>query len=168
MTKSNHVVIHREGALCTHCGTYERIPMPQSVYRMAALLRSFEWEHRYCPKTWIRPTPQPSMSLDQKIEIWLEWGYTGISSKTMLSVLTGKNILPESEYSHPLDWADFRRCYLLVEAVPELRASIDKMAEVSSEWAIIVHDWDKLIETLLRGMASGKVSEPFPIAQGGT
>ena len=51
------------------------------------------------------------------------------------------------EPAYPYDPSDFGRCMGLLDAVPELRLHIAKMAEYGKVWAAYVEHWDAL-ETL--------------------
>ena len=55
-----------------------------------------------------------------KILRWMATGETGISSKKMAFTAVGEEY--EKNYpSHPHDPADFNRCLMLLDAVPEIR-----------------------------------------------
>lgn len=84
---------------------------------------------------------QANPCLPQDALQWLAFGERGISSETILSCLTGANILHMHKWSHPYDPADFRRCRLLLEAVPELADRLHMMSAVSPQWAALVRDW---------------------------
>jgi hypothetical protein len=45
---------------------------------------------------------------------------------------------------HPRDPDDLRRCRLLVEQVPMIKACLPNMASCSSVWARIVAQWNEL------------------------
>ena len=84
---------------------------------------------------------QAHPKLPQAALEWLAFGERGISSETILSNLTGAPIRLPSKWDHPYDPADFRRCRLLLEAVPELAGRLHQMSSVSPEWAALVRDW---------------------------
>lgn len=75
---------------------------------------------------------------------WLASGERGISSNTLFTVLTGVDALRNWGMDHPHDPADFRRCRLLLEQVPELRPLLPKMSQVSAVWAALVARWDDI------------------------
>lgn len=79
---------------------------------------------------------------------WLANGERGVSSNTMLTVLTGFDALEGSRESHPYDLSDFRRCRLLLDRCPELAANLQKMKDVSPEWAELVKSWPELCELM--------------------
>lgn len=80
---------------------------------------------------------------------WLAHGERGISSDTMFTVITGVDALKDWHKSHPYDPADFSRCRLLLEQVPELKPLfVDKMREVSKEWLELVRQWDNICQTM--------------------
>ncbi len=84
----------------------------------------------------------PAMGL----QAWLRSDDTGTSSLTMAAVLfnAGKYASSQRDWCHPWDPADFGRCHRFLEAVPEARARLPKMAEVSHEWKALVEHWDEL------------------------
>ena len=49
-------------------------------------------------------------------------------------------------YSIPYDADDFGRCYRLFIAVPEWKARIQELKQMSSVWAGIVDEWENLSE----------------------
>ena len=77
---------------------------------------------------------------------WLLTGEVGSSSKAMAAHLCG---FPCSGHT-PSDPGDFARCIVLLESVPELRAELHRMAEVSVAWAALVARWGE-IEATYRG-----------------
>lgn len=80
---------------------------------------------------------------------WLAHGERGASSEAMYHRFTG---LPIGRYphpsAHPHDPADFRRCELLLRAVPVFRLQLPTMASVSPVWAALVAHWDELVALL--------------------
>lgn len=79
----------------------------------------------------------------------LERKQIGVSSEVMLQQLMDIDLQAGSYY--PRDLSDIRRCLHLVRDFPELRDCVPRMAEVSSEWAIIVSYWDDLEEAYWNG-----------------
>lgn len=79
---------------------------------------------------------------------WLAGGKRGISSETIFTHLTGIDALGDWRKDHPHDPADFRRCRLLLEQVPELVPLFPRMAEVSPQWATLVEQWDTICATM--------------------
>lgn len=144
----------RNGKLfCFNCGKEQTIPYPMEAGFAAEFFSLFEKYHKKCKKTWVEPSVYETKNLptkQHKMMWWVENGEHGISSKTMYDVLAGgrTGIINKQEYSHPRDPDDFRRCYLLIKAVPEMRNDIDKMREISPQWRAIADNWDKLAEML--------------------
>ena len=66
---------------------------------------------------------------------WLENGERGISSNTIVSHLTGIFVGNRYADSYPRDPADFRRCELLLRAVPEAREHLGRLATKGAVWA---------------------------------
>ncbi len=96
--------------------------------------------------------------LSEAAAIWLASGERGNSSETMFTHLTGINANTGTARSHPYDPADVRRCWLLLEDVPELNAAFPRMADVSPAWAGLVHDWDLIINTMIEEI--GDIRKP--------
>lgn len=46
----------------------------------------------------------------------------------------------------PSDPADFRRCYKLLQAVPQWKARLNELKTISPVWEKLVDNWDKLTE----------------------
>lgn len=74
---------------------------------------------------------------------WLASHDTGISSKTMAAKLCGVGY-PQNSWDHPYDNQDFGRCVRFLKAVPEARLVLDRMKEVSPQWAALIARWDEL------------------------
>lgn len=79
----------------------------------------------------------PGMGLDA----WLRCDHTGVSSKFMASVLSDR-FTREPGYPHDPD--DLGRCLGLLDACPELRAKLSRMADHGPEWKSLVENWDEL------------------------
>lgn len=80
---------------------------------------------------------------------WLGAGERGISSNTMFTVLTGVDAM--SGYwrqDHPYDPSDFRRCRLLLEAVPALAPLLPNMRNASPQWAALVDAWEDICRAM--------------------
>lgn len=79
--------------------------------------------------------------------MWLATGERGVSSETIASHLTGVPI-SSSRYklrSHPYDPDDFRRCELLLRAVPTAREHLNAVGEISPVWRTLVDHWGELV-----------------------
>jgi hypothetical protein len=84
-------------------------------------------------------------NLDDRMLIWLRTGERGSSSETIFEVLAEHPIMREPfAGSTPRDPSDFRRCYLLLEAIPEWRNELQKVAEVYPEWKPFADNWPEL------------------------
>lgn len=77
---------------------------------------------------------------------WLTFGERGISSEAIASYLSYGSVRPG--FNDPSDPADFRRCEVLLQWVPEFRAEFHRMAEVSPRWAALVRHWDAIKASL--------------------
>lgn len=96
-------------------------------------------------------------SASMGLAAWCRSDDTGLSSTYMAWVLSGRNLPAEPRTKldafwirlrpHPLDVADFGRCYRLLRAAPELRERLDLMRQESPVWAALVDEWAD-IETL--------------------
>ncbi|HFZ1714792.1 TPA: hypothetical protein ACIJV0_003207 [Escherichia coli] len=87
--------------------------------------------------------------LAMKVLKWQSTGDVGISSATLASIACG---LKKNIYGHhfgaPHDAADFRRCVALVEQIPEIRDSFDKVAKHVPAFKGILNEWDSLVALL--------------------
>ena len=79
---------------------------------------------------------------------WIVGRDTGISSKTIWSVMMGA--VPENphpfHFDVPHDPDDFGRCYRLLQAVPEWRGRLPEVAARFPEWGPLVDAWGELEE----------------------
>ena len=105
---------------------------------------------------------------------WLAFGERGASSNSMFRVMMD---LPHGRAEHPHDASDFRRCRLLLEAIPSIAHRLPMLSDASPEWAAIIAAWDSLCESLdaecpdwrsgeqckasMTNLAIFKVLEPF-------
>ena len=95
------------------------------------------------------------LPIKDRLILWLLLGETGVSSETIAYALSG--IKPETtvladgtltrrphRWDIPHDAADFRRCLLLLEYIPEWRERLPEVAERFPAWKPIVEHWDEL------------------------
>ena len=90
------------------------------------------------------------MDTKERIIRWFLLYDTGISSKAMVSQMTGFNTGRQWS-DHPRDGGDFGRCLSLLEAVPEFMVRIEEMAQRSPQWAVLVEHWHELTQHYLSG-----------------
>lgn len=83
--------------------------------------------------------------MKDKILNWFATGRVGSSSKAMACAAAG---LP-SDKSHPYDPDDLNRCLLLLEAVPEVRNNMDKVAAINERWGALVARWGEVEQCFL-------------------
>ena len=83
----------------------------------------------------------PGMGLNA----WLNSDDTGISSKWMAAVLSGRT----SPYGHPHDVDDFCRCMRLIEAVPEYANRLDELRGQSKEWDALLDRWGAISDRII-------------------
>ncbi|EEZ5727260.1 hypothetical protein GTP92_10210 [Escherichia coli] len=87
--------------------------------------------------------------LAMKVLKWQSTGDVGISSATLASIACGlKNNIYGHHFGAPHDVADFRRCVALVEQIPEIRDSFDKVAKRVPAFKGILNEWDSLVALL--------------------
>lgn len=83
------------------------------------------------------------LAIQQKVAKWLADNIeVGWSSECIAFKLAFDITQPRKSYPNDVD--DFRRCFTLLEKVPELREHFQKMAEVSPIWKNLVEHWDEL------------------------
>ena len=107
-------------------------------------------------KTWTQPEPNPktdinSKAISENLEWWLQNGERGTSSETMVYYFTGRKI--NDRECHPLDPDDFKRCYLLLKAVPQFKREMHKLKLGGTVWSNLVDNWDKLESMLEKNIA---------------
>ena len=90
---------------------------------------------------------------------WLVSNDTGLSSETMAAVALGATTLKNMNAPH--DAADFGRCYRLVKAVPEIRASFPRLARRCKAFAGILKEWDSLVAIYERDLKKGESPELY-------
>jgi hypothetical protein len=73
---------------------------------------------------------------------WMVGGERGKSSDSMFGFLAGVKSMQHA--AHPRDAADFRRCRLLLEQVPEFNDRRQALAKLSDVWGDFVSKWDEL------------------------
>lgn len=84
--------------------------------------------------------------MKDKILEWFATGERGISSEAMACAVA--DITPNESWgrfgNHPSDPDDFKRCVKFLDAVPEARQNLKKIAALSEVWARLVEHWDEL------------------------
>jgi len=75
-----------------------------------------------------------------KILQWFINGRVGLSSKAMATCVMDI----EGGRDHPYDPDDLNRCLLFLDAVPEARQHLDKIAKLSTQWGMLIERWDEI------------------------
>lgn len=143
----------RNGDLfCFNCGGAFKMTLPKPVTQAAKEMSSFSQLHENCEKTWTEPVADANGKTEQEnADWWLLNGERGTSSETMFKYLDGRDIT-KGRMSHPLDPDDFKRCYKLLQAVPQWKSKLYQMRHVSPVWDKLVDNWDKLTEMYERNV----------------
>ena len=88
--------------------------------------------------------------VSQRVLEWMAGPDTGLSSEAMAFCRLGIKRHGHCDGTeHPLDPADFNRCLLLVEKVPEIREAFSDIAGLSEQWTAIIDHWDELRELFI-------------------
>lgn len=161
--KNEHCIIRNNKLFCSNCGTYEAIPFPVRIPVFSVLVKEFSKQHARCPKTYKEPEFNQTQSIDQRARQWFERGERGASSESIFKVITGEPV--RADITVPQDPDDFRRCYLLLKAIPEWRKELSKMAEYGHAWKNLVGNWDKLTGMLEEQMATKKPNGMYEFMQ---
>lgn len=132
-----------EKLFCTCCGTEHVIALPMAVDQLTKKIDAFNILHSDCKQTWVEPVVDPNLDTNKKALWWISNGETGSSSKTMFQCFMGVKKFP---VSHPHDPDDFKRCYKLLQTVPEWKSKLSKLKGLSPAWNNLVDNWDKLTE----------------------
>lgn len=94
---------------------------------------------------------------------WLGGDDTGSSSKTIALTALGE-MPPRAAHQYPSDGADFGRCYRLLQAAPEAKAGLDKLAvDGGPYWAALAARWDDIQAAYLRDLAKPKGEETYAL-----
>lgn len=150
--KGDHVIMRNSNPFCSHCGQEQVIPYPIHPEMFSAICTAFTKIHKNCEKTWVEPTAPEQKSEKERAQWWLQNGERGTSSETIWGRMMGTIIAKREDI--PYDSDDFSRCYKLLQAVPEWRAKMGVMRDVSENWSRLVDNWDKLTdmyERILKG-----------------
>lgn len=82
-----------------------------------------------------------------KILTWLAKDKTGLSSEFM--AFTAAGIEPKRAGYYPCDPADFNRCLVMLDRVPEVKNFFGVIAKSNPQWAAIIKNWDLIEQTFL-------------------
>jgi len=85
------------------------------------------------------------MNINQKVLMWLSNGKVGASSKAMAFAAIG---MPNTKMI-PYDPADFNRCLLLIDEIPEIKERFDKISKLSPTWERLIARWDEIEKCFL-------------------
>jgi hypothetical protein len=162
--KESHCGFRNGNLFCYNCGNSFILNTPISISMMSAIIKQFVKDHKNCPKTWTEPVPSPEgKTEEQNCKWWIDNGEHGTSSITMLNYLSDSHYKLKLDYlpCHPCDPDDFRRCYLLLKAVPQFRSKLHRMCTVSPIWDKLVKNWGLLEQLLEEQMATGKTNSMY-------
>ncbi len=77
---------------------------------------------------------------------WFARGRNGLSSECM--ALTAAGIVV-NRINYPHDPADFNRCIMLIEWVPEVKEHFRRIADLSPEWSVLIENWEEINQTFI-------------------
>lgn len=146
----SHTGFRNGDLFCFNCGSSYKMNLPQLVDMASAMMKQFGKSHKGCIKTWVEPVSETNGKTEEEnANWWAENGEHGVSSKTMFNHLS-KSLqvlgLKNHYQGHPSDPDDFKRCYKLLQAVPQWKARLNELKTISSVWVKLVDNWDKLTE----------------------
>jgi hypothetical protein len=163
---NSHTTIRNGKFFCLNCGGDQKIPYPVSIPMFAVIAKQFDAEHANCLPNWKQPEVDLSLPVIARAKWWLENGERGMSSETIFRHLCSEPLLPDiPNYAHPKDPDDFRRCYMLLKAIPEWRDEIWKLSILSPVWKKIVDKWDRLC-WMLEEQLGGKENDMWKFMEG--
>jgi hypothetical protein len=105
--------------------------------------------------------PLPRATKDGDAIGWLTNGDTGISSKTIWFVMTGRPMPDTFWPSTPSDPSDFGRCYRLLQVMPSWRARLPEVAAEYPEWKKLVAAWDEIEALYLAELPTGMARKTY-------
>lgn len=86
-----------------------------------------------------------SMVIDKRVFDWIIGPDTGVSSSTIVHVLSGLPwTMSEFKPDIPYDPWDFARCYRLLEIIPEWKERLHEVADKYPSWKLIIENWKTL------------------------
>lgn len=156
-SKVKHTTIRNDKFFCLNCGGEWQLQMPIPVKEFAEKGNAFNVLHQDCKPTWKQPVVSQDKDINEKMMFWLAQGERGISSETMFEKLSGKK-LRDSYHCHPSDPDDFRRCYLLLETIPEWKSRLCELRDLSLVWDKLVTHWDRLTKMLEEQLKTHKTN----------
>lgn len=140
----------RNGDLfCYNCGCSHPLNLPQSISMSTAIMSQFDRLHKNCAPTWTEPINETPLekTVAQNANWWALHGEQGSSSKTMFNhFVVGTDVRPLEldRPCAPSDPDDFKRCYKLLQAVPQWKQRLFELKTISPVWSALVDNWDKL------------------------
>lgn len=144
-----NTAIRNSNLFCLNCGGEHRIDYPITPDKLSELVEAFNVLHKDCVQTWTEPKYNNSDDIYKRAMRWIAVGEKGMSSEAMWGCFMGSGV-PKT--AHPYDPDDFKRCYKLLEAVPEWKSEMHKLKSLSREWSNLVDNWDKLTEMFERNV----------------
>jgi len=149
------VTFRNEKIFCTNCGEEQIVPFPIQIPILSAMTKAFEKMHKKCKVIWKQSEPDMTLPIIHRLHWWLDNGERGISSETIFQTLSGR-VIRKDKGCHPHDPDDFKRCYMLLKAIPEWKNDLHKLKDLSMEWNNLVENWDVLTEMLEEQLSSKK------------
>jgi len=143
--------IRNSNLFCLNCGGEFPLKFPSPVGEMNKKMKAFDDLHKDCLKTWVEPTADMSKPIIERASWWYTKGERGMSSETMYNCFMN---ISQDRISHPHDPADFKRCWKLLEAIPEWKLQLHKLKSLSPAWSNLVDNWDKLTEMYLENVST--------------
>jgi hypothetical protein len=82
-----------------------------------------------------------------KLATWFAGNDTGVSSCTIAASMAGAN-MDNVHSGIPHDPGDLGRCLRLLEIFPEWKSRMPEMANLSKDWAKLMHNWDDIVQCM--------------------
>jgi len=142
-----NTIFQNNKLMCLNCGEFKIISFPIKINSMTSEITSFNKLHCDCEKVLVKNDDLQFLPIQERMDWWVKNGERGISSEVMFQAISGQ--LLTKYKSPPSDPDDFKRCYLLLELIPEWKDELFKLKGLSASWSSLVDDWDKF-EVLLK------------------
>ncbi len=101
------------------------------------------------------------ISVDSRLLTWFLRGEVGASSKTLVHFYKGEEFRDGDFPTPPFDVSDFRRCYLLVQEVPEIKEVFPLVAERCPAFKGVIENWDAISAAYERERGQGNCPETY-------
>jgi hypothetical protein len=148
-----HITIKNNGLFCSNCGKSLNLGLSIEISKFTSKVKEFNKLHANCEKTWKPAVVDMTLPLNDRAFFWYENGERGASSMAIWNCFMREE--GKRTVDHPYDPDDFKRCYKLLQIVPEWKEQISRLKTLSIQWSNLADNWDKLTEMFEKNEREG-------------